>query len=433
MPRKRNSKAGEVITASLAYGRGRLPIRLPADQSIVIEPTFLPGLSDEGTAIEEAVKGPLEGAPLRELVSPSSRVAIAVCDVTRPVPTARILPFVLRSLNHVPREQILILVATGTHRACTPGELEEMLGEEVLRHYRVLNHVATDERDLERAGETSRGTPIRLNRQWLDADFRLTLGFVEPHFFAGFSGGAKLVAPGLAGLETVMGLHSAELIADSGSTWGEMDRNPIQAEIGEIAAMTGIDFTLDVTLNRDRRVTGVFAGPTKAAHRRACEFVRNTAMQPVEGPFDLVVTTNSGYPLDLNLYQTIKGISAAARIVRDGGTILCASECSDGIPEHGRYGRLLASEAAPQDLLKKIMTPGFSCPDQWQVQIQAQVQQRANLLLKSSGLTDQQIAAAHMEPVEDLELAVQERLKSLGPESRICVLPEGPQTIPYLV
>lgn len=420
------------MRVKLAYGRTGLTIEVPQERTTVIEPQYIPGLPDEAVAIREALCRPINAAPLRSLVGPQQTVAISVCDITRPMPSGRVLPVLLEELQHVPRDQIVIMIATGTHRRNTPEELEKMLGSEVASNYEVLNHWAFDKANLKHIGDTPDGIPIWLNRRWVESDVRITAGFVEPHFFAGFSGGPKMVAPGVAGFETVMILHGARLIGDPNSTWGITEGNPIHDAIRQIARQTGVDFALDVVINRDHQITGVFAGELFAEHGAACEFAKKTAMRPVPDFFDVVVTTNSGYPLDLNLYQSVKGMSAAARVVRPGGTIICAAECSDGIPEHGEYGKILRSAASPRDLLELIQSPGYTRHDQWQVQLQAQIQLRAKVYLKSSFLSAEQVRSAHLEPVEDLQEVVSGALSENGREARLCILPQGPQTIPYV-
>jgi lactate racemase len=281
-------------------------------------------------------------------------------------------------------------------------------------------------------GDTRTGVRVLLNRAWVESDFKITTGFVEPHFFAGFSGGPKMVAPGLAGLDTVMELHNAVRIGHPKATWGITEGNPIHDDVREISRMTGVDFALDVTLNRDQQITAAFAGDLLLEHAAACACAKHNAMRAVDSPFDVVVTTNSGYPLDQNLYQAVKGISAAAKIVKEGGTIICAAECRDGIPNHGSYGQILASARSPRELLAMIESPGYSRPDQWQVQIQAQVQLKAQVLLKSDRLRPDQLRAAHFEPVDDVSIAVDEALQHAGSNAKLCVLPQGPQTIPYI-
>ena len=194
------------------------------------------------------------------MVDPSHTVAISVCDITRPMPSATVLPVLLGELGHVPRDQVTILVAAGTHRANTREELEEMLGADVVRDYRVVNHSAFDADGLTHLGSTKGGFPIWLNSGWVNADIRITTGFVEPHFFAGFSGGPKMVAPGLAGFDTIMALHSAPLIAHPKATWAVTEGNPIHDAIREIAGLTGVHFSLDVTINRDHEITSAYAG-----------------------------------------------------------------------------------------------------------------------------------------------------------------------------
>ena len=420
------------MLVNLAYGKTGLPLEVPEDRTTVIGPKYLPTLPDESGAIRGALRNPIGTQPLRQKVRPDHTVAIAVCDITRPIPSHKVLPVLLNELSHIPDDQIVLLVATGTHRANTSEELEDMLGAGVTRRYRVVNHDARDGASLKHAGETPDGIPILLNRRWLESDVRITVGFVEPHLFAGFSGGPKLVAPGLSALETIMHLHTASIIAHPKSRWGIIEDNPLHSTIRQIAGQTGVDFSVDVSINRDRGITGVYAGELFTAHRAACEAVKRTSMRPVSRPFEVIVTTNSGYPLDLNLYQAIKGVSAAAQIVRDGGTIICAAECIDGIPEHGEYKQILASRESPEELLEMITSPGYSRLDQWQVQTQAQIQLRADVYLKSTYLEPEQVRAAHIEPVDDLEAAVSEAFARYGDEARLCVLPEGPQTIPYL-
>jgi nickel-dependent lactate racemase len=241
-----------------------------------------------------------------------------------------------------------------------------------------------------------------------------------------------MVAPGLAGLETVMTLHDAARIAHPRSTFGIIEGNPIHEDIREISRMTGVDFAVDVTLNRDQKITAAFAGDLFQEHAAACNSAREKVMRAVDTPFDVVLTTNSGYPLDQNLYQAVKGMSAAVKIVKEGGTIICAAECRDGIPNHGAYGELLTTRNSPRELLDMIMTPGFSRPDQWQVQIQAQIQLKARVLVKADGLSTDQLRSAKFDPIGDVTDSIKDALDAAGPDARLCVLPQGPQTVPYL-
>ena len=420
------------MLVNLAYGRTGLPVEFPDDRTTVIEPSYLDGLRDQTGAVQAAVARPLGTAPLRDLVRGGQTVAISICDVTRPMPSAIVLPVVLAALAQVPIDQIAILVASGTHRATTHAELVEMLGAAVVDRYRVVVHDAFDDAQLTSLGEVDDRIPVWLNRAWVQADVRITTGFVEPHFFAGFSGGPKMVAPGLAGFKTIMRLHDAEMIGHPDARWGVTEGNPIHDGVRRIAALSGVDFSVDVAINRDRQITHVAAGELFAVHRAVSTVVKRTAMQAVSRPFDVVVTTNSGYPLDQNLYQTVKGMSAAAQVVKPGGVILCASACSDGFPDHGEYLQILTERASAAGLLEMINAAGHNRPDQWEVQVQAQIQRRAEVLLKTDGLSADQVRSAHLTPIDDVGAATRNALGRFGPEARVCVLPEGPQTIPYL-
>ena len=420
------------MIVNLAYGRTGLPVEFPDDRTTVIEPTWLDGLPDQAGAVRQALEHPIGSAPLRERVRSDQSVAISVCDVTRPMPSATVLPVVLEALSHVPVDRIAIMIASGTHRATTRDELVEMLGADIVERNRIVVHDAFDDAKLVSLGEVEGGVPVWLNRTWVEADVRITTGFVEPHFFAGFSGGPKMVAPGLAGFRTIMRLHDAEMIGSPRARWGVVEGNPIHDGVRAIAARSGVDFSVDVAINRDRQITHVAAGELFAVHRAVRAVVRRNAMQAFDRPFDVVVTTNSGYPLDQNLYQTVKGMSAAAQVVKPDGTIVCASACADGYPDHGEYLDILTRGDGPDALLKMINAPGHNRHDQWEVQVQAQIQQRAAVLLKTDGLSDDQVRAAHLTPIDDVGDATLDALSRSGPDARVCVLPEGPQTIPYL-
>jgi nickel-dependent lactate racemase len=417
-------------TITLAYGSSGLPVDVPADATVV-SPRHADPAADPMYVLRRALRQPVAGPPLSELIRPGQRVAIAVCDVTRPQPRALQLAAIAEVLDGVVRpEDVVVLVATGTHRSSTPEERLAMLGPDVLGSWRVVDHDARDEAALVDLGMVG-DVPLRLSREWVAADLRITTGFVEPHFFAGFSGGPKMVAPGLAGLETVLALHNARRIADPRATWGVTVGNPVHDAIRAIAASTDVGFALDVLIDDRHRVTRAFGGEVLAMHAAACRAARDEAMQPVAAPFDVVVTTNSGYPLDQNLYQAVKGMSAAAEVVAPGGTIVCAAECRDGLPDHGAYANLLSSEPSPAALMASILARAETIPDQWQVQVQARVQAKAQVLLRTDGLTDDQVRGAHLEPVADVTEAVAS-LVAGRPGASVCVLPQGPQTIPYL-
>ena len=418
----------------LAYGREGLWVDLPDDAPItVVEPRFVPGLPDERAALVEALRSPQGTSPLRDLVHPDDTVAVVFSDLTRPMPNDRALPPLLEelALAGVPDEHIALINALGTHRAQTEDELAALLGSGMVDRYRVVQHDAWDDESLVEVGRNRAGRPVRVNRTYVEASVRILTGFIEPHFFAGFSGGPKAVLPGISDIEAIMDNHGATMIADPLATWAVTEGNPLWEEMLWVAQRTDPTFLLNVTLNRDREITGVFAGDLVAGHCTGTDFVREKSLQPVQEPFDIVITTNSGYPLDLNLYQAVKGMSAAAQIVRPGGDIIVAAECWDGIPSHGEYRRLLWEAGSPQDLLDTVTAPGFRCHDQWEAQIQAQIQLKANVHVYADGLSDEELRHALVTPCNSIEETVAQLLRD-NPGATIAVLPEGPQTVPYV-
>jgi lactate racemase len=415
----------------LQYGRDGLEVDVPGANVTVLEPRFVPGLPDEAAAFREAVRRPIGARPLRELVGASDRVAVVIPDLTRPLPSDRLLPWLFEELAHVPAERLTIVNGTGSHRANTPEELASMVGPAVLDRYLVVNHTAHDPATMVAVGRSADGETVCLNREYVEADRRVVLGFVEPHFMAGFSGGLKGVFPAVADIASILRYHDAKTIGDPRSTWGLLEGNPTQAIIRHNGSLVPVDFCVNVTLNRRREITRYFCGHPVAAHEAGCAFSRETAMVACPRPFPVVVTTNSGYPLDQNLYQTVKGLSAAAQIVAPGGYIAAASRCDDGFPEHGNFKKLLFDHPSPRALLDTVEAPGFSLYDQWEAQLLALIRLQARVGLRSE-LPPEDVRRAYLEPIEDVGAAVARELARVGEEAPVAVLPEGPQTIPYV-
>ena len=420
-----------MATTHLQYGHEGLEVELPARHVTVLTPRFVPGLADEAAAFQEAARRPRGGRPLKERVQARDRVAVVIPDITRPLPTDRLLRWLFAELSHVPAERFTIVNGTGSHRANTPEELARMVGADVAARYRIVNHDAHDEATLREAGRAPGGEVVLLSRDYVEADRRIVLGLIEPHFMAGFSGGYKGIFPAVADIASILRYHGARVIGDPRSTWGALEGNPTQALIRHNGALLPVDFCVNVTVNRDRAITGFFCGDVIEAHQAGCVFARETAMVACPEPFPIVVTTNSGYPLDQNLYQAVKGMSAAAQIVSDGGYIAAAAACNDGFPSHGNFKQLLFDHDSPRAILDTIEAPGFSLFDQWEAQILALIRLKARVGLYSQ-IPAEDVRRAHLEPIEDIAAAVAAERKRLGGDAPVAVLPEGPMTIPYL-
>jgi nickel-dependent lactate racemase len=290
-----------------------------------------------------------------------------------------------------------------------------------------VQHNAFDAAQLVRVGTTSNGNPIRLNRHLVEADLVIFTGFIEPHFFAGYSGGPKAVLPALAGAESVYSNHAYSMIAHPNATFNQLEGNPIWEEIHEAARMLPNTLLVNVTLNRSGQITGVFAGDVIAAHAEGCNFANQFNQVHLPTLYDVVITSNSGYPLDQNLYQCVKGLAAARRAVRQGGAILLVAACQEGLPDKSSYAQLLQSVKTPQQALHMLAQPGFRMQDAWQVQIQAAVQMHADVYLYSEELSDVQIQSSLLRVCRNIPQTLRELAQTYG--SRICVLPEGPLVI----
>jgi nickel-dependent lactate racemase len=410
----------------LAYGRDGLSIQVP-DKAVVIEPRHLPGLMDEKQAVMTALRQPIGTPPLKEMVKSTDTVAIVIADITRPTPSEKLVPWLIEELAHVPKENFVVINGLGSHRPNTREELIQMLGQEVVDTIRVINHEAFDDKELVHVGTNSYGSEVYLNKTYIEADFRIVTGFIEPHFFAGFSGGPKGINPGIVGIKTIQDFHNAEMIGNPNSTWGVIEGNAATQN----CLMAKPEFMLNVTLNGEKEITNVFTGDVIEAHRIGCAFVKEHAMFAVDQPFDIVITTNSGYPLDQNLYQTVKGMSAGAQVVKKGGSIIAVSECCDGLPSHGNFGPILKMRSTPEELLELINDATFSMFDQWEAQKLAMIQMEADCYLYSL-LSVQTVNECMIQHVENVEKTLQQLMDKYGSDTTIAILPLGPLVIPYV-
>ena len=417
----------------LAYGKERLKVKVPDDvHTEVVEPRYVKGLPDPLLAVKEALDHPINHPSLSGSVREVQKAAIIFSDITRATPYHMILPPLLQALGHLPDDHITFFCANGTHRPATPEELITILGGEVTERFRIVQNNASDSSQQKFVGLTTSGNRILLNKEVLEYDLRILTGFIEPHFFAGFSGGGKALMPGMASLETVRNNHAIRNLDHPNTRWGHTSGNPLWEDVMEAAELAAPLFLLNITLNRDKEITGVFAGELREAHARGCAFAKKTAMAPLSEAFDIVITSNSGYPLDLNVYQSVKGMSAAERVVKEGGSIILVAECWDGIPDGSDYETILKSVDKVETLMEFILEHEAELQDTWQVYFQAMVQKKADVFLFSK-LDPETVKSTHLEPVSKINGLILELVEKYGPDTRICVLPEGPHTIPYLI
>jgi lactate racemase len=417
---------------TLDYGRVGLTLKLdPAfAEWTIIEADNQPALSNIKDRFSESTDNPIGSAPLRQIISPSDEIVIVTSDSTRPVPNKLLVPLIVEScgLNY---SQITILVGTGSHQPHTENELGELFGTELMKRCRIISHNAYDREMLQYLGQTIEGIPVWMNKIYLKADKRIVIGFIEPHFFAGYSGGAKGICPAICGIDTIMAFHSYEIIANPKSDYGRLEDNPQQKAARHVTSSAPPNFLVNVTLNCGKEVTGIYSGDYIEAHRVGAMVIEKNAMNGHPHRFPIVMTTNSGYPLDQNLYQTVKGIWTASRIVEDGGKIIAVSECSKGIPDNGNFARLLKNEQNLKSLSEMVLNNKADMIDRWQIQKLLTVMKRAEIYLYSS-LTREETNLCGMRKVEDVSDFIHSISSQFAVPPKIAVLPRGPLTVPFL-
>lgn len=414
----------------LAYGKQGLDIEVP-DRNLVNVLTLGAStpLAHPGASIEQSLLSPIGSPPLGEFASNARTVCIAVCDITRPVPNKVLLPPVLKILeeNGIERGDITILIATGLHRPSSPGELELMLGSDILSRYRVVDHRANVRDEQRYLGVTKRNTPVFIDKRYVEADLKLTVGFIEPHLMAGFSGGRKMIAPGNAGEDTIKALHSPAFLDDPLCGEGSIDQNPLHHELLEIAGMAGHDFMIDVSLDADRKITGVFAGDPRQAHAAGVKAVRRFVRATVRNPVDIVITTSAGFPLDLTYYQAIKGMTAALPVLKKGGMLILAAECAEGLG--GEKFTTMATRFPTADEFDEWIHSNPVEIDQWQLQECVKAMRTADVVVVAHGIQNVQKDKLFVQSALSVEEALERGLEKLGRDATIAVIPKGPYTL----
>jgi len=418
------------VQVHLAFGKTGVTVNLPAGFSYrVLETRTAEPLQDPSGTIESALDDPIGSLPLVELARGKRTASISVCDITRPAPNPATLPLVLRRLEQagLQRENITILIATGLHRGATASEAQQICGAEIAGSYRVVNHNARALAEHRHLGSTARGTPVYIDERFVAADLHITLGLIEPHLMLGFSGGRKLIAPGLAAQETIKVLHSPKFMRDPEAIEGSVSANPLHHELLEIARMARHDFAVEAVLARDRSIAAIFAGQPEQAHQHGVAFVSDTTLETLDEPVDAAITSAAGHPLDLTFYQTIKGVTAASHIVKQGGRILVVGECSEGAgaPEFTR----MLEEGQPDTEFLHSIDGAPVVVDQWQLEKLALVTARQQVYYFVPGLPTKYHARLWGTSCPSLPAAIQAFTSGLAPGANIAIIPDGPYVL----
>lgn len=416
----------------LEYGKTGLEVDLP-DENVIGPLELRPAapLADPGAAIAEVISSPTGALPLSELARGRRDACIAICDITRPVPNQLILEHLLPTLESagIPREKILILIATGLHRPNEGDELIELVGQQIADNYRVENHYGKELEQHTYLGNSPRGVPAWIDSRYVDADLKITTGLIEPHLMAGYSGGRKLICPGIAALETVKVWHGPDFIEHPRADCGMLDGNPVHEENTAIARMAGCDFIVNVTIDDERRVTSVVAGDMEKAFLKGVQFVETIVKAEVPAACDVVVTSCAGYPLDTTFYQSVKGLTGALPIVKQGGRIIIAASLTEGVgsPE---FQQLFEDNESLEVFMERILGKDYFVMDQWQLEELAKVLRKAQVTYVSDGLAPERLGELFVDVAASVEDAVAESLQEFGPQATIAVIPKGPYVLP---
>ena len=422
------------MKVEMRYGTGVLPIEIP-DKNVakVLEISESMPLPDEIRAVREAIAQPIASQPLAEIGKGQASACIVISDITRPVPNKVILPPMLEVLEQtgIPREKITILIATGIHRPNDAEELETMVGRDIMKTYRIVNHFSQKPETHAYLGKTQNGTPVHIDKTYLEADLKITTGLIEPHLMAGYSGGRKAICPGIASVETMKVMHGPELMEHPKSAVGILEGNPFHIEATEIALMAGADFNLNVAIDKQRRITGVFAGDLVESHRVGAAFVEKHAKVTLPVAADAVVVSSAGYPLDTTFYQAIKGLLTAVEIVKQGGSILLVAACSEGIGSKP-FTDLIFKTDDLTAFVQGLYNPANFVIDQWQLEELAKVARKADIYFYTDGIPYHQRVKLFVHPLKSAQEGIEELLTRYGKDAQIAVIPEGPYVLAKL-
>ena len=413
------------------YGKTGLMVDLPNDKVIgPLEIKNATPLANQSQAISDALAHPIGSKPLAEIAKGKKTACILICDITRPVPNKVILPQILKTIEDagVPRSGITILIATGLHRPNEGEELVELVGEDIANNYRVENHHGKETSEHDYLGITPKGVPVYIDSRYIRAELKITTGLIEPHLMAGYSGGRKVICPGIAGIETVKVWHGPKFLEHPNADCGIVEGNPVHEENTYIALMSGCDFIVNVCVDGNRQITWAGAGDMIKAWEAGVSFVRQVVRVAIKEPVDIVLTSCAGYPLDITWYQAVKGLIGALPILKKGGTIILVASLTEGLgsPE---FQQVLSENPDLKAFKKRILETDYFVMDQWQLEEFAKVIEKCKVKVFSKGLQHSVLSKCHVTPIDSVEQAIADSLQEYGPSARIAVIPKGPYVL----
>ncbi|MFX0021956.1 MAG: nickel-dependent lactate racemase [Candidatus Hermodarchaeota archaeon] len=420
------------------YGKDGIEINIdPNWNKTILKPLKQPPIKNPIKEIKESINNPFGCLPLKELINNKSNlksICIVSSDITRPVPSNIILEALIEELNAygISDNQITILIATGLHRPSNEDDLETILGKNLQGRFRIINHNANDEDSLIQVGVLDENVPILINKHYYSADLKILTGYVEPHFFFGFSGGRKSIVPGIAGAKTIQVNHSAEKISSKYARFGIYSKNPLHRQSIESSNFVGVDFIVNVCINERHEIVQIASGSLIKAHEKLVDYQLTQIFREIKELFDIIICGNGGYPLDLNLYQAVKSMAIGEMAVKNGGTIIAVNECIEGIGiGQEKFKDLIFSGMKPSEIHQKILNKEIELPDQWEIQILTRILMKADIFIISK-LDADEIGNIGLKYAKTVEEAVESCLKKYGTEASILILPNGPLALPLL-
>lgn len=419
------------MQVNMKYGHSTIGVDIPSKNLAgILEPAKTVPITDVDKAIRHSISQPIASAPLAEIAKGRNSACIVISDITRPVPNRVILPPILDTLEQqgISRENITILIATGIHRPNEGKELEELVGPTIMNSYRIKNHFSQKPGNHTYLGKTEKDIPVYIDKTYLESDLKITTGLIEPHLMAGYSGGRKAICPGIASIETMKMMHGPELMEHPKSAVGILDGNPFHLEATEIALLAGVDFNLNVAIDKNRKITGVFAGDLVESHLEGANFVEKHAKSTLPSPVDAVVVSSAGYPLDSTFYQAIKGLLTAVEIVKPGGSILLLAACNEGIGSKP-FTDLLLKTADLTAFVHGLYNPANFVIDQWQLEELAKVARKADIYFYTDGIPYHQRAKLFVHPLKNPQEGIDHFILQYGEDVQIAAIPEGPYVL----
>lgn len=419
------------MQVGMKYGRGLLEVEIPEKNlaGVLTLQESVP-IENPDHAVWDAIQSPIQSAPLAALAQNRTSACVVISDITRPVPNKLILPPILQTLESsgILRENITILIATGIHRPNEGKELEEMVGPEIMNSYRIVNHFSQKIETHQYLGSTQGGAPVYIDKTYLESDLKVTTALIEPHLMAGYSGGRKSICPGLASIETMKVLHGPQILEHPKASVGILEGNPLHIEATEIALMAGVDFNVNVTIDDQRRLTGIFAGDIVESHLAGVRSVEKQVKLTVPQPVDAVLVSSAGYPLDTTFYQAVKGVLAAVEIVKPNGSIILVAECSQGIGS-GPFTDLILKTKDLTQFIHDIHDPANFVIDQWQLEELAKAVRKAEIYCYAEGIPYDQLKDLFVQPIQTPEEGIERVLSKHGDDAQIAALPDGPYVL----